>query len=159
MSFFTRNPKFFLKCLAIFFVITGIAAYSLFQARNVIRGPIIKINSPSNGVSVKDSMIEIKGLAKNISFISLNGKQIFVDKNGNFNEKIILASGYNALKMAAKDKFGRLTEKSLEIVLSRPDDSPETLIGVVNEDNDPSNTASSTESGTTTTKIVNKIIN
>lgn len=93
-----------------------IIGYVLFQTRNIVRGPVIDIYTPRNGASVSESLITIAGTAKNISFISLNGKQIFVDEKGKFSQKLLLSYGYNIMTLHATDKFGRETEKTLELM-------------------------------------------
>lgn len=111
------------KTLNTYIKITGavvfafaIFGYGFFQAKNVILGPIIKINHPQNGASVETSLVEIEGLAKNISRISMDGNQIFTDERGIFKEKLLLSYGYNIITIEARDRFGRETVKMLELV-------------------------------------------
>ncbi len=99
--------------VVLFFLI--IIVYSLFQARFVILGPYIEIQTPQNGASLETNLVNITGRAENISFISLNDRPIFVDKNGNWNEKLIAPQGLSIITVRAKDRFGRNTEKQREI--------------------------------------------
>ncbi len=101
--------------LSLLFLI--IIAYSIFQASKIIIGPTITIFSPENGRTFSQSLIEVEGVAKNISYLNLNGRAIFTDKNGHFNEKFLLSPGYNVIKLDARDKFKNYTEKTLEVVL------------------------------------------
>ncbi len=112
-----RNALSVLKTtsLSIFFLI--IISYALFQASKIIIGPTIKIYSPENGMTFNQSLIEIEGVAKNISYINLNDRAIFTDKNGYFKEKFLLSPGYNVIKLDAMDKFKNKTEKVIEVVL------------------------------------------
>lgn len=105
------------RTIILFLFIAVIAGYVLFQMRNIISGPIIIINSPQNGASVTESLISIDGVAKNISFINLNGMQIFVDEEGKFSQQLLLSHGYNIMTLQAQDKFGRETSKILELIL------------------------------------------
>jgi len=102
--------------VVLFFLI--IITYSLFQARFVILGPHIKITSPKNGASLSSDLINITGQAKNISFISLNDRPIYVDDKGNFNEKLIAPLGSSIMTVRAKDRFGRSTEKQVQIFVN-----------------------------------------
>ncbi len=97
-------------------VVLAIAGYSLFQARNVIQGPVVEIHSPENGTSLSESLISIEGIAKNISHISLNGRPIFIDERGRFAETLLLSYGYNIMTVKASDKFGKEIKKTLELV-------------------------------------------
>ena len=47
----------------------------------------------------------------------MNDRQIFVDTLGNFRETIVAPLGYSIIKLSAKDKFGRKTERYLHVVL------------------------------------------
>lgn len=94
----------------------AIGLYTIYQARHFLSGPELTLLSPQNGATVSDSLIEIKGHADNIVYISLNDRQIYVDQQGNFSENLLLFSGYNVITLKAKDKFGRETEKVLSLV-------------------------------------------
>lgn len=97
-------------------VILGVAGYCYHQSSRLIDGPQVTIISPLNGSSSSSPLTEIVGIAKNISKITLNDRQIFIDDNGNFSERLLLSDGYNILKIDAQDKFGKKTEKKIEIV-------------------------------------------
>ena len=94
-----------------------IVGYSIFQAWKLISGPIIDIYTPQNGATYSQTLIEIEGRARNISYLNLNDRPIFTDKNGYFKEKLLLSPGYNIIKLDAKDKFKNYTEKRLEVIL------------------------------------------
>ena len=94
-----------------------IVGYSIFQAWKLISGPIIDIYTPQNGATYSQTLIEIEGRARNISYLNLNDRPIFTDKNGYFKEKLLLSPGYNIIKLDAKDKFKNYTKKGLEIIL------------------------------------------
>lgn len=93
-----------------------ILAYGYFEARYILAGPQITISVPQNGSLVKDPFVTITGQAKNISYLSLNDRQIYVDQNGNFKEKLLLYPGYTIIKLKATDRFGRAIEKDSEVV-------------------------------------------
>lgn len=97
-------------------VLAVVAGYSYYEARDMIKGPEINIASPRNGVAVNRSLVEVKGTARNISHLELNGRKIFTDEQGNFSEELLLARGYNIIEVKATDKFNRETKKLLEIV-------------------------------------------
>jgi len=115
MSYTAYTPKFILKtCL--FVIVAGfVIGYTLFQAQNLIQGPVISLDQLQTGLS--SEVTEIKGIAKNISFITLNDRRIHTDRDGNFSEKILLSEGYNVVKISGEDRFGRTVDKTLELVL------------------------------------------
>jgi predicted ATPase len=79
-------------------------------------GPVISISEPSNGATLTSSLIEVLGTTKNISSINLNDRQIFINESGAFEEKLLLSPGYNIITFRAEDRFGRKTQKVLELV-------------------------------------------
>jgi hypothetical protein len=92
-----------------------ILGYGFLQARNLIMGPEITVLTPKNGDDLTDPLIIIAGSASNITRISLDDRQIFVDKHGAFSEKLLVPSGYTIIKLEAQDKFGRTTQKLIEL--------------------------------------------
>ncbi|MFH0846413.1 MAG: hypothetical protein V1851_03390 [Patescibacteria group bacterium] len=108
-------PNF--KILFFISVVLITLAYSYYQTKDFIQGPILEISEPINGVTLSEDVLKIKGFAKNIAYLSLNDRQVYVDEEGNLAEKILLFPGYNIIKISAKDKFERKTERKLEVVL------------------------------------------
>lgn len=110
-----RNVNLIRKALifSLFFVI---AIYSLFQAQKLISGPSIKIFSPKDGSTYSQTLIEVEGQAKNAAYLNMNDNPIFTDKNGYFKEKFLLSPGYNVIKLDARDKFKKYTEKRIQLI-------------------------------------------
>lgn len=83
----------------------------------------MKMNFIFKGVQIEaninrdnSSIAEIKGNAKNATHISLNGREIFIDKEGSFTEPIALLPGFSVMTLEAQDKFGNRAEKKFEVV-------------------------------------------
>jgi hypothetical protein len=96
--------------------IAVIIGYGAFRAKSLVEGPEIAVVSPLDGALVGESLVEIRGTAKNISFLTLNDDKIFTDESGEFREKILLSYGYNIMTLEAKDRFGRTTTKTLQLI-------------------------------------------
>lgn len=114
------------KILAIIIILT-IAGYAYYRTKDFIIGPTITIYSPKNGESVNTSLIEVTGIVKNISYISINDRQIYTNEEGNFKEKLLLYPGYNIISIKVEDRFDRDIEKTLEIVYQEPVKNPEEI--------------------------------
>lgn len=106
--------RFFYGLIGILFVL-----YILFQAKNLLIGPVILVEEPKDGVTLTYEVVTIKGTAKNVSYIYLDNKQIFVDAEGHFSEKLIAPPGYSIIELSAQDKFGRKTKKIIRIILQK----------------------------------------
>lgn len=111
-----KSLSFYIKFTLIILFVIIISGYAFFQAKNIVLGPVVEITQPINGSSVESSLIEVRGKAKNISHISMNGRQIFTDDKGLFSEKLLLSYGYNIITIKAQDRFDREIEKKLELI-------------------------------------------
>ncbi|MES3005871.1 MAG: hypothetical protein V4664_02905 [Patescibacteria group bacterium] len=115
-----EDGKLMVRVLITILFVFVIIGYSIFQAHNIVTGPEIVLNSISSGDIVTDQAVNIGGVAKNISFISLDDRPIFIDESGQFKEKLLLYPGYNIIRLYARDKFGTETEKQIELIYQPP---------------------------------------
>ena len=103
--------------LAILFLLSFLV-YSGFEAEKLIYGPQIILTSPKNNDTLNGSgLIKVTGSTKNVSFLSLDGRQIFTDTNGNFNENLVLLPGYNIITLGATGRYGKEVTKKLQLYL------------------------------------------
>jgi len=82
--------------------------YALFQARLLLTGPVITFTD-SLSPEQTERAINIEGIAQNITKITLNGRDIYTDKNGYFKEVLILENGYTIATVEGFDRYGRTT--------------------------------------------------
>lgn len=111
-----RETKFYLKAIIISIFLICLFSYGAFEIWNYATGPKIIVSSPTNGLAVSESLINIDGQGKNTKLITLNDRPLVVDEQGNFSEKVLLSYGYNVLELKAEDRFGKKTERQLQIV-------------------------------------------
>ena len=104
-----------MKWAVIILVVVAVAGYGLFEARKLLEGPIITIESPQDGSATSSSGVLIAGVAQNISFLTINDKASYTDEEGHFADLLSLPSGFTVLTVAAVDRFGRRTSKSVSI--------------------------------------------
>ncbi len=114
----TAPPHYKKIGLATFLILLSL--YVAFQSRNLILGPRLKITSPIQGETLAGPVIKIAGTAKNISFLTLNDRQIYVDDQGQFSETLLPQSGLVILKLVGTDRFGRTREISESIFVTAP---------------------------------------
>ncbi len=92
-------------------ILSGIlllALYILWQARFLLEGPTITLTNEPPRVSNERS-ITLEGTTRNITSLTLNGRQIFTDPHGHFKEALVLENGYTIATIAATDRYGRVT--------------------------------------------------
>lgn len=115
-----RNEKFIIG-LSLFILggaLIGFYAYN--QSKEYLGGPVVVISEPQDGATFTEGSVLISGNAQNVSHITLDDATIFVDSKGDFRQKLLLLPGYNILTISAKDRFGRKTEKTLELIYKEP---------------------------------------
>ncbi|MFA6297182.1 MAG: hypothetical protein WC629_01330 [Candidatus Paceibacterota bacterium] len=110
-----KDAKTWVKIIFFTVLVLVVLGYSCFQARKIVEGPKLDITSLKTGAVLKEPLVEIAGVAYNIKEISLDDRTIYIDEQGNFNEKLLLFPGYNIIRLKAGDKFGKVTNKTLEV--------------------------------------------
>ncbi|MBU3968857.1 hypothetical protein KJ991_01435 [Patescibacteria group bacterium] len=94
-----------------------IIIFVFYRSIDLIRGPVLELNEPKNGSVYTSPVIDVQGAVRNVTNVSLNGRQILINKNGFFNEKYILSEGLNRISLTINDRFDRKVEKIIEVVL------------------------------------------
>jgi hypothetical protein len=111
MKHLSSNPLRFRSLFISTLILSGLLLlliYVLFQARFLIEGPKIRLIDEPNSVQ-NNQIVHLRGQARNISKITLNGRQIFTDKTGYFDEALVLENGYTIATIQATDRYGRQT--------------------------------------------------
>ena len=112
-----RNNRIAGVAIGLFFL--AIFGYAYFEAQGILFGPQIQIATPGDApISVDQQLVHIRGAAKNIVELKMNGNPVSVTEAGVFDESLLLAPGYNRVVLSARDQFGRSTEKTIEIIYS-----------------------------------------
>jgi hypothetical protein len=123
------TAKGVLSRLAVILFVGIIVFYTYYQSRAILEGPQISLVSPIEGMTSTSSLIKVYGVAKHAKELTLDGRPIFLDLNGNFFEQLLLMDGYNIMELTAKDAEGREIRKTVRVMYQ------------------PVGTASSTDSG------------
>lgn len=113
----SSNPRLILKISGIVIGLAAILIYTLFQAHEFIAGPKLEIFTPKNGETIASTSAEVllKGNADNISFLTINGLQVFTDEQGDFSRKLLLPEGLAIITVEAQDKFNRSVKKEIQL--------------------------------------------
>lgn len=109
-----NKTKIKIASILIFFVL--IIIYAIFTSKDLILGIKIREINIEDGNVTTESIQNITGNAKNAIKITINGREISIDQEGNFNETIALLKGYNIINIRAQDKFGYVDEKNYKLI-------------------------------------------
>lgn len=116
-----RDSRLTQIALVIFFL--AVVAYAYFEARGILYGPRITIESSI--ATVHERYVLISGHAERIASLSVDGAPVSVTKDGSFEVPYLLAPGINQIIFDAKDSYDNRTSKTVEIVYTPSADSPD----------------------------------
>ncbi|MDQ3076314.1 MAG: hypothetical protein M3Q34_04275 [bacterium] len=100
--------------VSIFFLF--ILVFGFFGSYDLIFGVKIKNVNIVDGVKYTENVLNVTGNARNAKNLTLNGREISINKEGDFNETIALLPGYNIITIRAEDKFGHVDEKDYKLI-------------------------------------------
>lgn len=107
------NMKWWVGITACMVFFIGIGTFAYLKMDFIFEGVEITAMLDRDNNS---SVAEITGNAKNAIYITLNGREIFIDRDGSFTEPVALLPGLAVVTLQARDKFGNTSEKEFEIV-------------------------------------------
>jgi len=111
-----EDEKKVLKVVLFLVFFLFIIFYGFYRSKDLIFGVKIKNVNLTDGAKVAENVIKVTGNARNAINLTLDGREISVDQQGNFNETIALLSGYNIINIKAQDKFGYVDEKNYKLM-------------------------------------------
>ncbi len=112
------NIKRMFSVAVILLFIGSIFYYAYFQSRGIIAGPTITLLNPHDGDEIFTPLLHVRGKVERAKELTLDGRGIFVDLSGNFDEQLLLFPGYNIIELAAKDADGREERKTVGVIWS-----------------------------------------
>lgn len=114
---FTRSTLLrILKIGSAVLIVLLIATYAIWRSLAYARGPHITITEPTDGASIVTSTTTIHGHVERANNITMNGKAINMDEQGNFNETIIVFPGANIITFIANDQFERSIQTQIRLM-------------------------------------------
>ncbi len=104
----------------ILLLLLSIIGYIGFQGRYFLLGPQIYITEDVPYRS-GERTVTIGGHTRNITHLTLNGRQIFTNPEGVFYETVVLGPSVNTITISATDRYGRIRNVE-RLVVYYPDD-------------------------------------
>lgn len=100
------TPKRLILFIFILFLI-GVGCYFWREICFLIKPPELEVSQPPADITVNQENFEIMGKINNSAYLTINGSEIYIDKEGNFKKEISLKNGLNIIKIEAKNRFGK----------------------------------------------------
>lgn len=115
-----RTLSFWISLVSVILVATIVIGYAAYRSQYIVRGPIITITYPSETATVTltpNQPLIIEGNIQNSVSVSLNGRKIYLNEKGEFREQLLLAKGYAIITVKAEDRYKRVSQKTLELMI------------------------------------------
>ncbi|PIU03720.1 hypothetical protein COT44_01660 [Candidatus Shapirobacteria bacterium CG08_land_8_20_14_0_20_39_18] len=77
--------------------------------------PPLTIQSPKDGLSTKESSIEVRGKTEADNAVYVDGEIVTVTPEGNFQQMVSLSAGENKIKIEAVSRRGKKTTKEITV--------------------------------------------
>ncbi len=112
----TTDIKKIMKIVSLSAFFIFIIIYAFFNSKDLMYGVKITNVNIVDGAKMTEDILKVTGNAKNAIKLSLNGREISINQQGNFEETIALLMGYNVINITALDKFGNVDEKNYQLM-------------------------------------------
>jgi len=99
--------------IIIFFI--AIAGYTAFELSGLFRRSTLSISFPTAGATLSEELLTLRGRAAGLVKLMVNGAPLALAQNGDFETKLLLATGYNIIRFSSTDRFGRSVEQTLPL--------------------------------------------
>jgi len=109
-----KNIKWWIKLCSCFMLFLIIGVFAYFKMSFLMNG--VKIEANISRLEENDNLVVVEGFAKNATKITLNNREIYINKNGYFRELISPLDGFSVVSISAEDKFGHKKEKEFQLI-------------------------------------------
>jgi transcriptional regulator with XRE-family HTH domain len=114
------NPLSHLPIFIRYFLIIATAlflmGYLAMQVKNIVEPPELSVYSPADGFVTNNPQINVQGNTDKEVEVSINGKGVGTNEQGQFEELLDLNPGVNTLLISAKKKHGKTTDITRHVV-------------------------------------------
>lgn len=110
------NLQKFIRNFIIFGFLVFLVVYVILNTRLVLKGVNLSVNGIENGKIYTEGWLEIEGNAKRSKHLLVNGREVFMDTEGNYKDFVLLLPGYNVISITAEDRFGKVTKNVFEVI-------------------------------------------
>lgn len=101
-----RAPVFFAAGFALL-LLAGYVGVNLFMSYS---SPAISFFDGGGDRETAERVFAFFGKTHPEADLTLNGRSVYLDESGGFEERVLLAQGLNSFEFAAKNKFGKITK-------------------------------------------------
>ena len=108
---FLFNSRGFLLLSVILIMLT----YIFIQYSSLVFAPKLEILRPKNGQEVSGNVVEVEGKTDPYASVFIDGDEVYIDLSGVFKKSIFAFTGDKSIKIVAKNRFGRESNKEIRV--------------------------------------------
>ncbi len=103
------TPKRISLIVFVLFLIL-VAWYFWYEIGFLTKAPALEISQPPTDITIKQEIFEIIGKTSPSAYLTVNNKEVYIDKKGNFKTEVNLLEGVNIITIQAKNRFDKINE-------------------------------------------------
>ena len=81
--------------------------------------PKLEIIQPPTDVATTQGIIEIIGKTEPTAILTIDGFEVYIDKDGNFKFEKNLSEGVNTIKIESKNRFNRVNVMTRRVIYNK----------------------------------------
>lgn len=105
-----------IKKIALAVVVLLIGGFVVSRLFNFAKGPQLTVETPRDYTFIREPLITVKGEVARVAKIHLNGREIFSNEQGIFEEKLLVTPGYSIMTITAEDQFNRSITRTIHLM-------------------------------------------
>lgn len=125
-QYLTITPRI-LTFAASLIVVSALGYYFLHQINSFNSKPYLFLKSPTADSVVREKDLVVSGQTEGDAILQINGQDISVNADGNFQQQITLSEGKNSLVVEARNRFNRTERREVNIVYEKPEEAKITI--------------------------------
>lgn len=99
-------------------LIASFIAFTVLNSRDILFGTPLSVDIAADGTTLGDGFLPLSGNAGHARSLSVNGRALSTDRDGNFSDGIILSPGYNVVEIVSANQFGKETVRTYHLVFT-----------------------------------------
>lgn len=117
MAFKRQSKKVSVTAALLALAVIGILCFVFSNMRDMLLGTPLSVATATDGTTLSDGFLPITGNARHARSVSINGRNVSIDRDGKFVDGVLLSPGYNVVEIASRDQFGKEERKTYHLVL------------------------------------------
>lgn len=111
------TPKRIVLTVFVLFLIL-VALYFYREIGFLVKAPALEVSQPLTDITARQETFEIVGKT-DAAYLTVNDKEVYIDKQGNFRTEINLSQGINVIKIQAENRFNKTNQTIRRIIYER----------------------------------------